>query len=325
MSDRADRLDPQPPAAPPGGAVPDVLATARQRPLLLFGLTPPRRSATPEQVAEIARVTLARLAPLDVDALLLYDIDDESDRNPDERPFPYLPTMDPAVFHATHLGDWHRPTIIYRCVGKYPEPELRDWLESTDPDRVAAVLVGASSSTKGVHTPLPRAYTLRREVRPDLAVGGVVIPERHSRGRDEHLRMLAKQEQGCGFFVSQVIYDVDATKSLISDYHYACRERGVAPQPIVFTLSVCGSLKTLSFLKWLGVAVPWWLENALRHAEDPLAESYEQCLANARELAGFCRRLGVPFGFHVESVSIRKVEIDAAVALAARLRELFTD
>jgi hypothetical protein len=33
----------------------------------------------------------------------------------------------------------------------------------------------------------------------------------------------------------------------------------------------------------------------------------------------FCRRLGVPFGLNVESVSIRKVEIEAAVRLAARL------
>lgn len=78
----------------------------------------------------------------------------------------------------------------------------------------------------------------------------------------------------------------------------------------------------MSFLQWLGVGVPRWLENALRHAEDPLTESYDQCLTNARELTTFCRRLGVPFGFNVESVSIRKVEIDASVALAGQIRRL---
>lgn len=30
----------------------------------------------------------------------------------------------------------------------------------------------------------------------------------------------------------------------------------------------------------------------------------------------FCRRLGVPFGINVESVSIRRVEIEAGVGLA---------
>ncbi|WBB80708.1 methylenetetrahydrofolate reductase [Micromonospora sp. WMMD882] len=310
-----------PEAELPVDAVGDMLAKSR-RGLLLFGLTPPRRSATEAEVEQIARVTLARLTPLDVDALVLYDIADESDRNPAERPFPYLPTMDPAEFQARHLTGWDRPAVIYRCVGKYPEPELRSWLRQTEPARVATVFVGASSRAKEVHTTLPRAYELRRATRPELPLGGVVIPERHTRAGDEHLRMLAKQEQGCDFFVSQVVYDVDAAKSTVSDYHYACRERGVAPRPVVFTLSVCGSLKTLAFLTWLGVAVPRWLANALRHAEDPLTESYEQCLTNARELTAFCRRLGSPFGFNVESVSIRKVEIDASVALATRVSSL---
>ncbi|SCL23502.1 Methylenetetrahydrofolate reductase [Micromonospora pallida] len=310
------------PELPDGAAsLQDVLASA-SRGLLLFGITPPRASVTAEQADDIARLTLARLDPLAVDALVLYDIDDESDRNPDERPFPYLPTMDPAVFHGEHLSGWRRPTIVYRCVGKYAEPELRGWLAAVDPDRVGAVFVGASSSSKQVRTTVPGAHALRREIRPELAVGGVAIPERHTRGLDEHLRMLAKQEQGCAFFVSQVVYDLDAAKSMVSDYHYACRERGLEPRPVVFTLSVCGSLKTLTFLQWLGVRVPRWLENALRHADDPLAESYEQCLVTARELIAFCRRLGMPYGFNVESVSIRKVEIDASVALASRVRDL---
>ena len=69
-------------------------------------------------------------------------------------------------------------------------------------------------------------------------------------------------------------------------------------------------------IQWLGVEVPRWLENSLLHADDTLAESYEHCLANARDLIAFCRGLGMPFGFLVESVSIRKVEIEASVALA---------
>jgi hypothetical protein len=39
-------------------------------------------------------------------------------------------------------------------------------------------------------------------------------------------------------------------------------------------------------------------------------------------LAGHCRELELPFGFNVESVSIRKAEIEASVALAAHLREV---
>ncbi|MFI6075743.1 methylenetetrahydrofolate reductase [Actinoplanes sp. NPDC051343] len=290
--------------------------------MLLFGITPPRRSATPDRVKEIAEVTLGRLAPLDLDGLILYDIDDESDRNPEERPFPYLPTMDPAAFHTDYLGGWDRPVVLYRCVGKYAEDDLRAWLDETDTSRVLSVFVGASSGGKPVRTDLRRAQALRDEVRPDLPLGAVVIGERHARSGDEHLRMLAKQERGCSFFISQVIYDLNETKNLASDYFYACQERGVAPRPIVFTLSLCGSPRTLEFLQWLGVDVPGWLENELRHSADPLADSYRECLRIARDLQSFCERLELPHGFHVESVSIRKAEIEAATRLAGELASL---
>ncbi|HVX34073.1 MAG TPA: hypothetical protein VHA80_13115 [Solirubrobacterales bacterium] len=124
---------------------------------------------------------------------------------------------------------------------------------------------------------------------------------------------------GCSFFITLIVYDVNAAKDLISDYHHECVARGLAPVPIVPSFSVCGSLKTLEFLRWLGVTVPRWIENELRHADDTLEASYEQAVATALDLVAFCRRLEVPFGLNVESVSIRKAEIEASVRLAARL------
>jgi hypothetical protein len=292
---------------------------SRQGEFLLFALTPPRLSTSAEQAQEIADVTLERLGPLGVDGLILYDIDDESDRNPDERPFPFLPTMDPADYLDRHLQAWHTPVIVYRATAKYTEQELRDWMSGQDPATRMTVLVGASSQTKPVATTLRRAQELRADVNPDLLLGGVAIPERHTRNGGEHLRLIAKQEAGCSSFVTQIVYDVNAAKNLVSDYAYACRDRGIEPVPIVFTLSVCGSMKTLEFLRWLGIDVPRWIENDLRHATDTLDASVEHAEAAALELMAFCRRLGVPFGISIESVSIRKVEIEASVRLASRL------
>ena len=42
----------------------------------------------------------------------------------------------------------------------------------------------------------------------------------------------------------------------------------------------------------------------------------------SKQERGVCRRLGMPFGFNVESVSIRKAEIDASIAPAVELREM---
>jgi hypothetical protein len=293
---------------------------SRQGEFLLFALTPPRLSTTPEKAQEIADITVERLDPLGVDGLILYDIDDESDRNPEERPFPFLPTMDPADYLERHLTAWRAPVVVYRATAKYTEQGLRDWMTSQDTARRMALFVGASSREKPVATTLRRAQLLRTEVNRDLLLGGVAIPERHTRNGDEHLRLAAKQEAGCSYFVTQIVYDVNAAKNLVSDYAYDCRDRGLDAVPIVFTLSVCGSMKTLAFLRWLGIEVPRWIENDLRHAKDTLDASLEHAEATALELMSFCRRLGVPFGISVESVSIRRVEIEASVRLAARLR-----
>src|SRR5690606_28814468 len=119
---------------------------------------------------------------------------------------------------------------------------------------------------------LREAYALVEAHGAGLTLGGIAIAERHERTRDEHERILAKTAAGCRFFVTQAVYDVTSTLSLLSDYSLALGERGPA-RPVVLTFSPCGSLKTLEFMKWLGIRFPRWLENELRFAADPLETS----------------------------------------------------
>src|SRR3954451_4296140 len=112
---------------------------ARGSEFLLFALTPPRITVTPERAQEIADVTRKRLTPLGLDGLVLYDIDDESDRNPEKRPFPFLPTIDPATFQTQYLKAWSTPVVVYRAVGKYQEADLRAWLAAQEADHSLTV------------------------------------------------------------------------------------------------------------------------------------------------------------------------------------------
>jgi hypothetical protein len=290
--------------------------------VLLYGMTPPRLTTTPEHADEIAQATLKRLEGVNPDGLIIYDVDAEADRSPDPRPFPFMPMMDPAVFADRHLSGWTGPLVIYRAVGKYPEADLRRWLTTLDADRVLPVLVGASSKDQAVKTRLADAYRLHAGLDPRPTIGGVCIAERHVGTGQEHSRMLSKRDAGCEFFVSQVCYDLDHIRDLLSDYAYACRDQDSAPRPVILTLAPCGSTKTLEFMSWLGIDVPRWLRTEIVRSEDPLTESYDQCVTNARALIGFCRRLGLPFGVNVESLTNRKVEIDASADLAREVRDL---
>jgi hypothetical protein len=289
---------------------------------LLYGLTPPRLTTAPERADEIAGATLTRLETVGVDGLILYDVDTESDRSPDPRPFPFMPMMDPVTFYEQHLSGWTGPVIVYRAVGKYSPAELSRWLAAADPDGVLTVLVGAASGRQPVMTRLAEAYRLYAGLERRPRLGGVLIAERHVVTGAEHQRMQDKQAAGCEFFVSQVCYDLDHTRTVLSDYAYACRDRGITPRPTIVTLAPCGSAKTLEFMSWLGIDVPCWLRTEILRSDDPLTESYDQCLTNARVLIAFCRRLGLPFGINVESLTNRKVEIEASISLAHEIRGL---
>ena len=290
--------------------------------VLLYGLTPPRGTTTPEQADAIAEAALARLRSVHVDGLILYDVDAEADRSSTPRPFPFMPMMDPSVFLDRYLAGWPGPVVVYRVVGKYTWDELGGWLSEADRDRVLTVLVGAASRRQVVRTSLPEAYRRRAALSCPPRLGGVVIAERHADAGGEHERMLRKQDAGCEFFVSQVCYDLDHTRNLLSDYAYGCWDQGLDPRPVVLTVAPCGSMKTLEFMSWLGIDIPGWLRTEITRSGDPLTASYEQCVVNARALIAFCRRLGLPFGVNVESLTNRKIEIDASIDLVREIRNL---
>ena len=49
--------------------------------VLLYGITPPSLTTTPERADEIAKATLQRLDSVALDGLIIYDVDAESDRS----------------------------------------------------------------------------------------------------------------------------------------------------------------------------------------------------------------------------------------------------
>src|SRR6185295_20371110 len=102
-----------------------------------------------------------------------------------------------------------------------------------------SVFVGAPRGrSHSAGLPLAEAYAIARAA-PNLTLGGIAIAERHVAKEDEHQRMLAKQDAGCRFFITQSVYDAASTKSLISDYALSLESSGRAPVPLVLTFSPC--------------------------------------------------------------------------------------
>ena len=149
---------------------------------------------------------------------------------------------------------------------------------------------------------------------------GVTIAERHADKGNEHLRLLEKSAQGCEFFVSQAVYNPQATIDLLSSYARECKERGVEPKRIILTFTPCGSAKTLEFMEWLGISVPQATRHRILDAHNPLGESIRICRNNLDQILEACGGLGVPLGLNIESLTNRKEEIDAAIRLYKLLK-----
>ena len=209
--------------------------TQRTSGLLTYGITPPKKEHTEEKIREICHAQVERIRSLPVDALILYDIQDEKDRVDEKRPFPFLETIDPLVYGDEYLYDLDLPKIIYRCVGKYSREEIDASLIPPAGQKRMIVFVGAASS-KSSGLSLPEAYSIAADRREQVVLGGVMIPERHAKKGDEHLRVASKTKNGCRFFVSQAVYNVETAKDFISDYALYCQTSGEAPVPILFTL-----------------------------------------------------------------------------------------
>src|SRR6478672_9585178 len=110
--------------------------------ILLYGITPPKAQTAPEKVAEIAEKSLAILSTLDIDALVVYDVQDESARTSEERPFPFASALDPFEYASQHLQPVAVPKIIYRPAGKFTKEELSHWLRGLKSCGFYPVFVG---------------------------------------------------------------------------------------------------------------------------------------------------------------------------------------
>jgi len=75
-------------------------------------------------------------------------------------------------------------------------------------------------------------------------------------------------------------------------------------------------------MEWLGIHIPDDIKAELQVSENPVARSVEIAVAIATDLIQYCQARSIPFGFNIESVAIRKEEIDASLGLLNTVREL---
>lgn len=292
------------------------------RGVYFIGTCPPKLSTSDAQLEEIGDKLLARLSHIDYDGLVVYDIQDESSRIEAPRPFPYLETHDPRMYSRLLRNKAQLPVITYKSVSQRSKADFEQWLSeaATEYGVQDLVLVGSPSSQGDIRLPLNDAYETLRDSEHDFQLGGVTIAERHASKGNEHARLLSKSEQGCEFFISQAVYNPQATVDLLTSYARSCRDQGIAPKRIILTFTPCGSARTLEFMEWLGISVPDATRWRILDSRDPLAESIRICRNNLEQILDAVIRYNLPLGLNIESLTNRKDEIDASIRLFKLLK-----
>jgi hypothetical protein len=291
--------------------------------VLLYGITPPKSNTAPEKIREIAEKTLDKLCSQDIDALVVYDVQDESARTSEERPFPFSSSLDPFEYASQYLHRIAVPKIIYRPAGKFTKAELSQWLDGLKSHRFYPVFVGLPSPDYVVKTSLKEAYDIwRTQHEGHSVIGAVTIPERHAVLKDEDVRILDKVDSGVSYFISQCIFNVEYTKQTLEDLIVACQNKNRELPTIIFTLTICGSVKTLQFMEWLGIHIPEEIKEELKVCTNPVGRSVELAIAIAKDLIRYCQERSIPFGFNIESVAIRKEEVEASIELLNTVSDL---
>ncbi len=288
----------------------------------LYGTTPPREGAPAETVQTAAARLAERVRDLPLDGLVVYDLQDESARTDVPRPFPFVRTVDSRSYAGLLTRLSGVPAIAYKCIGTLGEDDWRRWLDETaDASGVRCLSLVGRPTARGAPWPmtLARAFALARAHRGGFTLGGVAIAERCGATPSEAVRMVEKTASGCGFFVTQAVYDPEATVLLLRDYSRSCAERGLAPRRVILTFTPCGRDKTMAFMKWLGIAISAATERAILAAPAPLARSIEVCTDGLRAVLAQPGFADVPLGVNVESVAITREEIEGSIALCGEL------
>ena len=292
------------------------------RGVYFIGTTPPKSNTSKEQVEIIAEKLLERVSDIDFDGLIVYDIQDEGSRISKPRPFPFKLTHDPRWYSWLLNKKSNRPVITYKSVIQSNKAEFKEWAEEAwqTYNVKDVVLVGSPSKDIKASLPLNKAYETLVESEHNFFIGGVTIAERHASNRNEHERLIVKHQQGCNFFISQAIYNPQATIDLLTRYAIECQKLNLQPQRIILTFSPCGSEKTLEFIEWLGVSVPEATSLRILNANSPLHESIRICSNGLQQILDAVIPYGLPLGLNIESLTNRKEEIDGSILLYKLLR-----
>lgn len=303
------------------------LVSKKDRGLSLYGTVPPRKTTPIVKMRKMAEDLIKEIEQLGVDALVIYDVQDEAGRTGGERPFPFSPSLESEAYVSLLREFMTNPIdcIVYHALPYHSKDNFNDFLEKVHNAQCnAIVLVGGPS--QHCQLSVTEAAEIVQKSPYNLCVGGITLPERHTSTSNEHNLVAEKVSKGLQFFTSQVVYNADNAITFLQDYDTLCKAEGKTSARIMFTFAPFGREETATFMRWLGVELPEGTKKRVLNKGSPVAcvgEAIQICRENLRRILHACEtyNIEIPLGFTCECVSKHREEIEGVSDLFLVLRD----
>jgi len=240
---------------------------------------------------------------LDIDFISLPEVIEERTRG--QRIVPFKMKFDNAKFGEIIKSFDNSVEIILNKVSVIMEKEeFENWIKEHYSKFNYLLIVGGESSKVKYpgYNPISATLIAKHYFKN---IYGITIFHR----KDEPRRLLEKTKAGMKAFISQIVFELENAKKVISEYFKLCQIENIKPSKIYISFSPLTQRKDLEFLKWLGVYIPKEIENYLLEDEKKLEKRSIEIIESLFQELCFLNMENI--GINVEHVMYNNLQVAA--------------
>lgn len=266
---------------------------------VMLEVTPPLKRASSESIEKTVKKIAGITAASGVDLLNVPEIINENHDG-----IPLYRNMDTREFGSLLKTATGKDVAVNKVTAHLTTQGLEEWLDETIANYCIkkTVLVGGNSHAikyPGPSVTRSNAIALKH----GAIVGNICIPDR----LNEVQRLVQKTRSGCSFFTTQILFEAESMKNLLTEYAAECKKQCIAPATFFLCFAPISDLLDVEYIKWLGAKIPSSAEQQLRQ---PFPETSIRLASEIyKDIREHARSLHMPTSVSIEPISSHNLEL----------------
>ena len=273
---------------------------------ILFEIVPPSKMSS-EKYKEKMIQSILDSPILSVKNLTSINIPEITDENWQGKP--YYRNTDTFKFTKDMRSHTTKNIIVNKVVVHCDGFQgFKQWLQEaiSQHDIKSFIFVGPNSTKHSYPGPTVLEANKFASQIDGISIGNILIPSREG----EAQRMLKKTLSGATFFTTQILFESERIKSVLSEYSELCKSENIKPAKVFLSFCPISKGSDIEFLRWLGVEMPQELESDLLSDEEAVvSKSIDAAKGVWKNVSNFIdTNIQVPVGINVEEIFLHNLD-----------------